>query len=91
MSAFAINLPSPSLFTPDESIIRQILSFVFARSKESLLSQKAFCGIYFFVFLEQAPSKIFLTLFTGTEIGKILKMLVYDNINLELLFSEKTV
>ena len=76
---------------PDESIVRQIKSFVFAKSKKSLLSQKAFCGIYFFVFLEQTPSKIFLTLFTGTEIGKILKMLVYDNINLELLFSEKTV
>ena len=78
---------SPALFTPDESIVRQILSFVFARSKKSLLSQKAYCGIYYFVFLERAPSKIFLTLFIGTEVGKILKMLVWDNINVELLFS----
>ena len=72
------------------SIVKQILPFIFARSKKSLLSQKAFCGIYFFVFLEQAPSRIFLTLFIGTEAGKILKMLVWDNINLQLPFLGKT-
>ena len=52
--------------------------------------QYIFCSIYFFVFLEQAPFKIFLTLFIGIEAGKILKMLVWDNINLQLLFSGKT-
>ena len=81
-----------SLFTPDDSIVKdQILLFVFAKSKKSLLSQKAFCGIYFFDFLEQAPSKILLTLFIGTDSGKILKMLVCDNIHFQLAFSGKIV
>ena len=73
MSAFVLNLPGLSLYTPDESIVRQILSFLFARSKKSLLNQKGFCGVNFFVSLEQAPSKIFLMLFIGTEAGKTLK------------------
>ena len=91
MSAIVLNLPGPSLFTPDESIVKHILSFVFATSKKSLLSPKAFSNVYYFDFLEQAPSKIFLMLFIVTDAGKILKMLVCDNINIQLGFSGKIV
>ena len=70
MSASVRNLPGPSLFISEQSIVKQSLLSLLASSVKSLLSQSAFCRIYLIVFLEQAVSKIFQTLGKGT--GKIL-------------------
>ena len=68
LSASLQNLPGPSLIIP----VKQSLSFLLASSMKSLLNQRAFCGIYLIVFLEQAVSQIFRTLGKGTVAGKIL-------------------
>ena len=62
MSASVRNLPGLSLFIPEQSIVKQSLSFLLASSIKSLLSQGAFCGIYLIVFLEEADSKTLRTL-----------------------------
>ena len=62
MSASVRNLPGLSLFIPEQSIVKQSLSFLLASSIKSLLSQRAFCGIYLIVFLEEAVSKTLQTL-----------------------------
>ena len=72
LSASLRNLPGPSLIIPEQYIVKQSLSFLLASSMKSLLNQRAFCGIYLIVFLEQAVSQIFRTLGKGTVAGKIL-------------------
>ena len=78
------NLPGLSLFVLEQSKVRQTLSSLYANSIKSPLIQRDGCGIYLLVFRIQAPSKIFLSLLSGTVAEK---MLVCDKIVRQIAFS----
>ena len=87
-----VNFSSKSTWTifiyPEQTTVKQSLSFLIASSIKSLLSQRAFCRIYLIVFQEQAVSKIFQTLDKRTVTGKIYKCLLDIKLISKLSFQE---